>query len=48
MIRGGSPFAALLNVREVIEGFLGSIHGYTAPSFSAEDLASYEGDRLTR
>ena len=38
-----------LNGREVVEGFLGSIHGYTAPRFVREDyLASYEGDRLTR
>jgi pimeloyl-ACP methyl ester carboxylesterase len=38
-----------LNGREVIEGFLASIHGYTAPPFVREDyLASYEGDRLTR
>jgi pimeloyl-ACP methyl ester carboxylesterase len=38
-----------LNSREVVEGFLGSLHGYTAPRFVREDyLASYEGDRLTR
>jgi pimeloyl-ACP methyl ester carboxylesterase len=38
-----------LNAREVVEGFLGSLHGYTAPRFVREDyLASYEGDRLTR
>jgi len=38
-----------LNAREVVEGFLGSFHGYTAPQFVREDyLASYEGDRLTR
>ena len=38
-----------LNAREVVEGFLGSFHGYTAPRFVREDyLASYEGDRLTR
>jgi pimeloyl-ACP methyl ester carboxylesterase len=38
-----------LNGREVVEGFLGSFRGYTAPSFVREDyLASYEGDRLTR
>jgi pimeloyl-ACP methyl ester carboxylesterase len=38
-----------LNSREVVEGFLGSFHGYTAPRFVREDyLASYEGDRLTR
>ena len=38
-----------LNGREVIEGFLGSIYGYTAPPFVREDyLASYDGDRLTR
>jgi len=38
-----------LNGCEVVEGFLGSLHGYTAPRFVREDyLASYEGDRLTR
>jgi len=38
-----------LNAREVVEGFLGSFHGYSAPQFVREDyLASYEGDRLTR
>ena len=38
-----------LNSREVVEGFLGSFHGYTPPRFVREDyLASYEGDRLTR
>jgi pimeloyl-ACP methyl ester carboxylesterase len=38
-----------LNGREVIEGFLGSLHGYAAPHFVREDyVASYEGDRLTR
>ena len=38
-----------LNAREVVEGFLGSIHGYRPPRFVREDyLASYEGDRLTR
>jgi pimeloyl-ACP methyl ester carboxylesterase len=38
-----------LNAREVVEGFLGSFHGYTPPGFVREDyLASYEGDRLTR
>jgi pimeloyl-ACP methyl ester carboxylesterase len=39
----------LLNAVEVIGGFLGSIRGYTVPSFVRDDyLASYEGDRLTR
>jgi pimeloyl-ACP methyl ester carboxylesterase len=38
-----------LNAVEVIGGFLGSIRGYTVPSFVRDDyLASYEGDRLTR
>jgi pimeloyl-ACP methyl ester carboxylesterase len=38
-----------LNAREVVEGFLGSFHGYSAPQFVREDyLAAYEGDRLTR
>ena len=38
-----------LNAREVVEGFLGSFHGYTPPGFVREDyLASYEGERLTR
>jgi pimeloyl-ACP methyl ester carboxylesterase len=38
-----------LNAREVVEGFLRSFHGYSAPQFVREDyLASYEGDRLTR
>src|SRR4029079_6923407 len=38
-----------LNAREVVEGFLGSIHGHRTPRFVRDDyLASYEGDRLTR
>ena len=38
-----------LNAREVVGGFLGSIHGYDVPAFVRDDyLASYEGDRLTR
>jgi pimeloyl-ACP methyl ester carboxylesterase len=38
-----------LNAHEVVEGFLGSFHGYRPPQFVREDyLASYEGDRLTR
>ena len=38
-----------LNSVEVIGGFLGSIRGYTVPTFVRDDyLASYEGDRLTR
>jgi pimeloyl-ACP methyl ester carboxylesterase len=38
-----------LNAAEVVSRFLGSIRGYSVPSFVREDyLASYEGDRLTR
>jgi pimeloyl-ACP methyl ester carboxylesterase len=38
-----------LNSREVLEGFLGSFHGYTPPRFVRDDyFASYEGERLTR
>jgi pimeloyl-ACP methyl ester carboxylesterase len=38
-----------LNSVEVIGGFLGSIRGYSVPSFVRDDyVASYAGDRLTR
>jgi pimeloyl-ACP methyl ester carboxylesterase len=37
------------NAGEVLERFLGSIHGYAMPRFVRDDyFASYEGDRLTR